>query len=87
MPTKLESRDKNGDENVIEFANARILFSYSRPVAYITKSGSAARTREFMSNTTERHIKRFLLGRPFLSVSQEHFDKIALQIEAGIEPE
>lgn len=55
-----------------------ILFSYNTPVALIDKDGNAFRTEEFWSQTTSRHINKWLAGQLGKKMPQKFFDQFKL---------
>ena len=59
----------------LEIKGARVLFSYSTPVA-CESVGKLYRTSKRWSNTTTRHINSWLEGNAAEEVSQEFFDNL-----------
>lgn len=59
----------------LEIKGARVLFSYSTPVA-CESVGKLYRTSKKWSNTTTRHINSWLEGSAAEEVSQEFFDNL-----------
>jgi len=52
-----------------------IFFSYSTPVAYTkVRTGESFKTSKKFSQTTTKHINKFLAGYPAEEVSQEHIE-------------
>ena len=56
---------------------ARVLFSYSTPVACFHQDGRAYRTDKFWSVTTSRHIYKWLDGAKVETRPQSFFDSLA----------
>jgi hypothetical protein len=65
----------SANETVLEFPNAIILFSYDTPVAAHT-NGIYIRTELFHSNTTSRHINRWLGSADYKLVPQSELDEL-----------
>ena len=57
---------------------AVVLFSYETPVAAENADGELFRTEERYSQTTTRHINKWLEGREARTVSQHVIDNFAL---------
>ena len=55
----------------------RILFSYATPVACYDSRLGFMRTAKFWSQTTSRHINKWLDGAPALQAEQVFFDTLA----------
>ena len=68
--------------NMTEISDGRfrLLFSYSTPVACWTRESGFSRTRKKWSQTTTRHINKWLDGRDAQDRSQELFDNL-LQVD------
>jgi len=61
----------------LDVGNYLVLFSYSTPVAYLDKSsGQYFKTDERFSNTTSRHISKWLAGNPADTVPQSEIESL-----------
>lgn len=61
----------------LEFTNGlRVLFSYKTPVAICNTSGEYMKTSKKWSQTTSRHINKWLDGRQAQEMPQEFFDGV-----------
>lgn len=63
------------NQTELEIKGARVLFSYSTPVA-CESVGKRYRTNKKWSNTTTRHINAWLGGADAEAVSQDFFDNL-----------
>ena len=63
------------NQTELEIKGARVLFSYSTPVA-CESVGKRYRTNKKWSNTTTRHINAWLGGVDAEAVSQDFFDNL-----------
>ena len=63
------------NQTELEIKGARVLFSYSTPVA-CESVGKRYRTAKRWSNTTTRHINKWLNGAEAEEVPQEFFDNL-----------
>tara|TARA_R110002020_G_scaffold141155_4_gene312800 strand:- start:515 stop:802 length:288 start_codon:yes stop_codon:yes gene_type:complete len=66
---KLKSISNNETEITTE-TGTRILFSYETPVAVINSQGDCFTTEKKYSNTTTRHINKWVNGLNYTSVPQ-----------------
>lgn len=53
-----------------------VLFSYQTPVAYSDNTGACFKTSKKWSNTTSKHIQKWLGGRPATVCSQSELDEL-----------
>ena len=60
----------------VETSEARILFSYSTPVAAYVFGRGDVKTEKWYSTTTTRHINKWLDGGTAKEVSQTYLDKL-----------
>jgi len=71
----LELRPLGANVTEVETDNVVVLFSYSTPVAYMDKgSGQFFRTTERFSNTTSKHINKWLEGNQAEEVDQSQIE-------------
>lgn len=63
------------NQTELEIKGARVLFSYSTPVA-CESVGKRYRTDKFWSKTTSRHINQWLEGASAESVPQSFFENL-----------
>ena len=73
----------NTNMTELEFPNARILFSYSTPVAACI-AGACYRTAQFWSRTTSRHISKWLDGAQATERPQEFFDELVASCTCNV---
>jgi hypothetical protein len=64
------------NETEIIIGENTVLFSYNTPVAYQDKSGKFFKTNHKWSNTTSKHINKWLAGSPATEVSQSFLDNL-----------
>ena len=64
----------------VETSEARILFSYSTPVAAYVYGEGYVRTEKWWSVTTSRHINKWLDGGTAKEVSQTYLDKLVQEV-------
>ena len=62
--------------NEVRYGDKYVLFSYQTPVAYSDNEGNVYVTSTKYSNTTSKHISKWVNGRPFSKVNQEDIDKL-----------
>ena len=62
----------------VETSDARVLFSYSTPVAAYIYGEGYVRTEKWYSVTTSRHINKWLGGRSAEILPQSFFDELTL---------
>jgi hypothetical protein len=60
----------------VRYGAKYVLFSYQTPVAYSDESGACFRTNKKYSNTTSKHISKWLNGRQAIEVSQDTIDQL-----------
>lgn len=53
-----------------------VLFSYQTPVAYSNEAGEVFKTDKKWSNTTGKHLSKWIGSRAFKSVPQGEIDKL-----------
>jgi len=66
-----------GTATEIDNGEKVVLFSYSTPVAVLIKGEGYYRTDARWSNTTSRHIARWLDGVQAKTVSQKEIERLA----------
>jgi hypothetical protein len=65
------------NRNVISYNNgSEVFFSYSTPVAGYCPDKGYLRTIEWYSQTTTRHIKKYLDNADYTTVSQETINNL-----------
>ena len=67
----------------VETSDARVLFSYSTPVAAYIYGEGFVRTEKWYSVTTSRHINKWLDGSQAKEVPQEKINLLA-QVDADV---
>jgi hypothetical protein len=73
----LNAIDKIGSNmSQLNLQGNRILISYKTPVAYQDKSGKFFKTDKKWSNTTSKHITKWLAGSPATEVPQSFLDNL-----------
>ena len=63
------------NQTVIDLSNCTVLVSYTTPVAALG-NGTAYRTDQYHSSTTNRHINAWLRGRNTETMPQVWFDQL-----------
>lgn len=66
--------------NVLYFGDKAILFSYETPVAAFVPGRGYLRTSTKWSQTTSRHIKKWLVDRSSTEVPQEEIENLIKDI-------
>jgi len=60
----------------IRYGTNYVLFSYQTPVAYSDQNGNVYVTAKKWSNTTSKHISKWVNGRNFTKVNQDVIDNL-----------
>ncbi len=74
--TEIEFSDK-----IVGGLPIKVLFSYRTPVAMSDSVGLCFTTEKRWSNTTNRHITRWLQGRPARKEKQTFFDNLVAGVK------
>lgn len=73
MP-KLKLSPIGSNMTELQIGDLTVLFSYKTPVAYENENGKCFRTSHSWSNTTSKHINKWLNGRQAENVDQDILD-------------
>lgn len=60
----------------VRYGTKYVLFSYQTPVAYSDEAGACFITSKKWSNTTSKHISKWLNGRQATKVNQDTIDNL-----------
>jgi hypothetical protein len=60
----------------VRYGTKYVLFSYQTPVAYMDEEQNVFVTSKKWSNTTSKHISKWVNSRSFTKVSQETIDNL-----------
>lgn len=72
----LRIHERFGNATVVSFGDNFILFSYKEPVAINTPKGFKVTEKKF-SNTTTRHINKWLNGASYEAVPHDEIVRLA----------
>lgn len=74
--TDMQLTKLNPNMTEVSFGETTVLFSYNTPVAYTDEKGNHFKTDKKWSNTTSKHINKWLAGEPAQLVNQSVLDNL-----------
>lgn len=72
----MELRNIGSNQTEVQTDKARVLYSYSTPVAAYVIGRGYLRTEAYYSRTTSKHINQWIAGATATVVSQADIDKL-----------